>query len=203
MPSRSTQELIDRLENHEFEPIKTVQWRARAARFLEVSTPCAIACGPSRATGACLRAPVAATTSMPWKRSPATPRSSNCAIARRTSKQLWEICQIPDYRKISSQNHAELVASVFKDSSGVQQRAHRRGLVRKAGRVRGPDGRRHRHALEPAVPHPDLDVRRKPAGLAAGSGTLAGPHPRNRRQPLRCPARLPDAAFRRRARQRA
>ena len=28
--------------------------------------------------------------------------------------QLWDVCQVPDYRKISTQNHAELVASIFK-----------------------------------------------------------------------------------------
>ena len=27
---------------------------------------------------------------------------------------LWDVCQIPDYRKISSQNHAELVATLYK-----------------------------------------------------------------------------------------
>ena len=27
--------------------------------------------------------------------------------------KLWEVCQIPDYRKISGQNHAELVASIY------------------------------------------------------------------------------------------
>lgn len=28
--------------------------------------------------------------------------------------KLWDVCQIPDYRKISGQNHAELVASLYK-----------------------------------------------------------------------------------------
>ena len=28
-------------------------------------------------------------------------------------ERLWEVCQVPDYRKISSQNHAELVATLF------------------------------------------------------------------------------------------
>ena len=28
--------------------------------------------------------------------------------------RLWEVCQVPDYRKISSQSHAELVATLFK-----------------------------------------------------------------------------------------
>ena len=31
--------------------------------------------------------------------------TSSGAVSR-----LWDVCQIPDYRKISTQNHAELVA---------------------------------------------------------------------------------------------
>src|SRR5690606_16357336 len=27
---------------------------------------------------------------------------------------LWDVCQVPDYRKISSQSHGELVATLFK-----------------------------------------------------------------------------------------
>ena len=35
---------------------------------------------------------------------------------------LWEVCQIPDYRKISSQNHAELVATLYKFLMGPDER---------------------------------------------------------------------------------
>src|SRR5262249_9028022 len=36
------------------------------------------------------------------------------AVAPAAVSRLWEVCQIPDYRKISPQNHAELVASLYK-----------------------------------------------------------------------------------------
>ena len=35
------------------------------------------------------------------------------AVAPAAVGRLWEVCQIPDYRKISGQNHAELVASIY------------------------------------------------------------------------------------------
>jgi ATP-dependent RNA helicase SUPV3L1/SUV3 len=35
--------------------------------------------------------------------------ASPAAVAR-----LWDVCQIPDYRKISSQNHTELVSTIYK-----------------------------------------------------------------------------------------
>ena len=36
--------------------------------------------------------------------------------------KLWEVCQVPDYRKISSQNHAELVATLYKFLMGSEER---------------------------------------------------------------------------------
>ena len=37
-------------------------------------------------------------------------------------RRLWETCQIPDYRKISSQNHSELVATLYKFLMGPDER---------------------------------------------------------------------------------
>ncbi len=42
--------------------------------------------------------------------------ASPAAVAR-----LWDVCQIPDYRKISSQNHAELVATIYKFLFGPEE----------------------------------------------------------------------------------
>ena len=36
------------------------------------------------------------------------------AIAPAAIRKLWDICQIPDYRKISSASHADLVKSIYK-----------------------------------------------------------------------------------------
>ena len=55
-------------------------------------------------------------------------------------EKLWDVCQIPDYRKISSQNHAELVANVFKflkSSSGRIDEDWFKGQVEFAARTDG------------------------------------------------------------------
>ena len=41
---------------------------------------------------------------------------SPAAVAR-----LWDVCQVPDYRKISGQNHAELVATLYKFILGPEE----------------------------------------------------------------------------------
>jgi ATP-dependent RNA helicase SUPV3L1/SUV3 len=43
--------------------------------------------------------------------------SSRIAVSR-----LWDVCQVPDYRKISSQTHAELVSTLYKFLMGPDER---------------------------------------------------------------------------------
>lgn len=111
------QDLIGRLEDHEFPQIKTLQWRARDLDFSSID-----------ALRDSLRA-------MPGQHRLMRARGNDdfdalenvsrdadvarLAQSRGDVEALWEVCQIPDYRKISAQNHAELVASVFKDLKGT------------------------------------------------------------------------------------
>ena len=44
------------------------------------------------------------------------------AVAPAAVARLWEVCQIPDYRKISGQNHAELVATIYKFLMSPEER---------------------------------------------------------------------------------
>ena len=44
------------------------------------------------------------------------------AVSRQAVSRLWDVCQVPDYRKISNQNHAELVATLYKFLMGPEER---------------------------------------------------------------------------------
>ena len=100
------------------------------------------------------------TTSGPWP-------------ARKSAvERLWQICQVPDYRKVSPQTHADLVGQLYrflmKDGAVPADwfsRHHQR---------HGPDRRGHRHPLEPHRAGPDLVLRRQSSRLVEGSGALAG-----------------------------
>ncbi|WP_088346572.1 MULTISPECIES: helicase-related protein [Rhodomicrobium] len=105
-------EIISRLENHEFEPVKILQWRNHALEFgsidrlkdslRETPTSARLARARNADDVQALDALSADTAIADMARSPA-------AI-----KLLWEVCQIPDYRKISAANHADLAASLYK-----------------------------------------------------------------------------------------
>ena len=104
-------ELVDRLENHTFDAVRMLQWRNRnldtgsleALRESLRQLP-----GHARLQRARMNDDVAAFETLSADRQIAEIAASASAVAK-----LWEVCQVPDYRKISSQNHAELVATLF------------------------------------------------------------------------------------------
>ncbi|MCL4767851.1 MAG: DEAD/DEAH box helicase [Hyphomicrobiaceae bacterium] len=105
-------DLVERIETHTFDTIKVLQWRNRR---LDLSSLDALRDS--------LRA-------LPREGRLARARMADDVIALETVAQdreladlvrgpaatasLWDVCQVPDYRKISSQNHAELVATLYK-----------------------------------------------------------------------------------------
>jgi ATP-dependent RNA helicase SUPV3L1/SUV3 len=105
-------ELIERLETHAFDSVKSLQWRSRDLDFgsLErLRDSLRQIPNEQRLTRARMADDTLALESV--SRDPEVTAAANSpeAVAR-----LWDVCQVPDYRKISTQDHAELVATVYK-----------------------------------------------------------------------------------------
>jgi ATP-dependent RNA helicase SUPV3L1/SUV3 len=105
-------DVIAKLENHEFEPVKTLQWRNTELDFDSVE----------RLKDSLRRVP--AHTRLARARTAddleALDYASNDARITELAggpagvKRLWEVCQVPDYRKVAPATHAELVATLYK-----------------------------------------------------------------------------------------
>ena len=105
-------DMIERLETHTFDQVRVLQWRNRD-----------VDCGSldrlrdslrelprePRLTRARMADDVMALETASSDREVLDYATSPAAVAT-----LWDVCQIPDYRKISSQNHAELVGTIYK-----------------------------------------------------------------------------------------
>ena len=105
-------ELVERLENHEFESAKVLQWRGRTLDFSSLDNLHASlrqAPGEARLMRARTADDLLALEIVSADREVAELARGPQAISL-----LWDVCQVPDYRKISSQNHAELVATLYK-----------------------------------------------------------------------------------------
>src|SRR5215470_5444953 len=104
-------DLIDRLETHTFEPVKSLQWRSRDLDFASLDRlrdSLREAPREGRLSRARTADDVTALESVSHDREVVGFARSRQAVSR-----LWDVCQIPDYRKISGQNHAELVMTLY------------------------------------------------------------------------------------------
>jgi len=104
-------ELVQALESHTFEPVKMVQWRNSDLDFSSVGAlQATLAAAPAET--ALARAPVAEDILVLDHAA----RDDNVRALTRTAadvQRLWDVCQLPDYRKIAPANHAELAVTVY------------------------------------------------------------------------------------------
>ena len=105
-------DLVDRLENHSFDPVGMLQWRNRKLDFSSLDrlkdslreTPDLPRLSRSRMVD-----DVIALENVSREADVSKLATAPAAVAL-----LWEMCQIPDYRKISAASHAELVATLYR-----------------------------------------------------------------------------------------
>jgi ATP-dependent RNA helicase SUPV3L1/SUV3 len=104
-------ELVQALESHTFEPVKIVQWRNTDLDFSSIGALQATLATPPN-ENALTRAPVAEDILVLDHAA----RDEDVRALTRSSahvERLWEVCQVPDYRKIAPATHAELVVALY------------------------------------------------------------------------------------------
>ncbi len=103
--------LVEALEQHRFDPVKTIQWRNRVLDFSSIdSLQASLDKSPAREGLAKAPPAIDEETLLTMARDPAI---AGLADRRDRVALLWDICQVPDFRKIAPANHAELVATLF------------------------------------------------------------------------------------------
>ena len=113
-------DVIDRLETHTFEPVKSLQWRNRDLDFSSLDR-LRESLREAPREGRLTRARTADDT-LALETVSHDSEVTALAVSRQAVSRLWDVCQVPDYRKISNQNHAELVATLYKFLMGSEER---------------------------------------------------------------------------------
>ena len=104
-------ELAQALESHNFEPVKIVQWRNTDLDFSSIGAlQATLAVAPTENT--MTRAPVAEDI-LVLDHAAREDEVRAMTRTRADVERLWEVCQVPDYRKIAPATHAELVVSLY------------------------------------------------------------------------------------------
>ena len=104
-------ELAQALESHSFEPIRVLQWRNAALDFASLGALQASLAETPKEQGL-TRAPVAEDI-LVLEHATRDDEIRALATTRQAVERLWDVCQIPDYRKISPATHAELATTVY------------------------------------------------------------------------------------------
>jgi ATP-dependent RNA helicase SUPV3L1/SUV3 len=111
---------VERLETHNFESVRVLQWRNRDLDFSTLEglknslreVPRLQRLARARAAD-----DVMALEMVSEDRDVVRMACAPAAVAR-----LWDVCQVPDYRKISGQSHSELVGTIYKFLVGSEER---------------------------------------------------------------------------------
>src|SRR6267154_2081280 len=104
-------ELAQALESHSFEPIKMLQWRNTALEFASIGALQASLAETPKENGL-TRAPIAEDI-LVLEHAARDDDIRALATTRAAVERLWEVCQVPDYRKISPATHAELATTLY------------------------------------------------------------------------------------------
>ena len=132
------EETVARVEGHRYEPVRQLQWRNSALNFrsldtlaesLEIAPPQR---GLVRARPAmdiaCLRLLASHEEVAAMAQAPAA------------VKLLWESCQLPDFRKLSVEEHANLVEQIYRHLMGPQGWLPEDWLARHVARLDETEG---------------------------------------------------------------
>jgi ATP-dependent RNA helicase SUPV3L1/SUV3 len=113
-------ELVEALESHAFESVKVVQWRNSVLDFKSLGAlQASLATVPTEQ--GLTRAPIGEDLQV-LEHAARDDDVRAVATSPAAIEQLWEVCQVPDYRKIAPAAHAELVVTLY-------------GFLRREGRI--------------------------------------------------------------------
>lgn len=105
-------ELVERLESHDFDPLRILQWRNPDLSFGSLEGLQASLDEHPRESGL-TRAPMGEdqqALEILMKEDDIRDMARSAAAVRR----LWDVCGVPDYRKVHPQVHADLVAQLYR-----------------------------------------------------------------------------------------
>ena len=110
------EDLVQAVEEHQFQPIPAAEWRAANLDFDALPALIHSLTRPPAQAGLKLAEP--ALDEITLKTLAAEPEVEAKAKNRQHLRRLWEVCQTPDFRKTTMEEHLRLVREVFDRLTG-------------------------------------------------------------------------------------
>jgi ATP-dependent RNA helicase SUPV3L1/SUV3 len=105
------QDLTQALESHTFDSVKVLQWRNSTLDFSSLGA-LAASLGQTPTEQGLTRAPIAEDIQV-LEHVSRDDDARAFASTRAAIERLWEVCQVPDYRKVSPAAHAEMAVTLY------------------------------------------------------------------------------------------
>jgi ATP-dependent RNA helicase SUPV3L1/SUV3 len=112
------EDLVAAVENHHFEPVEAAEWRNSALDFSSLANLLRSLSAPPPSAG--LKASEEALDETTLRRLIEDDEIARAAKNREKLHRLWEVCQIPDFRKTTLDEHLRLVRGVFEHLTGPE-----------------------------------------------------------------------------------
>ncbi|OWV90950.1 helicase-related protein [Rhizobium sp. R693] len=107
------EELVERIEGHEFDNVKVLQWRTKNLDFGSLhALRASLENGP---TVSGLTRALPAVDQQALEHLSRYPEIIDLADNPARVEKLWEACALPDYRRIAPAQHADLISTLFSD----------------------------------------------------------------------------------------
>ena len=130
---------VARIENHQFEPLRTVFWRNPALRFRTLDALIASLAQRPDAAPTLLRAREADDERALIELAKDS-RIRHLASSPDTVRLLWDVCRVPDFRKVSGDAHARLLGHIFRHLTGPREQLPGSWMARQVTRLDRTDG---------------------------------------------------------------
>ncbi|MBE7184631.1 MAG: helicase [Methylobacterium mesophilicum] len=106
-------EIVERVEAHDFDPVKVLQWRTSRFDFASIDALRRSIDTPAPVEG--LTRALPAVDAQALDQLSKDEQVRKLATGRERVKLLWDACALPDYRRIAPAQHADIVAQIFFD----------------------------------------------------------------------------------------
>ncbi|MEO8302356.1 MAG: helicase-related protein, partial [Rhizomicrobium sp.] len=109
-------ELVQRVETHRYDSVRVLQWRNASLDFRSLAALNESLDAPPPERGLTRARP--ASDAVALKILSEDSEISGLASSRESVARLWDVCQLPDFRKLSTDEHVKLVRTIFLFLSG-------------------------------------------------------------------------------------
>ncbi|WP_395670931.1 helicase-related protein [Phenylobacterium sp.] len=131
-------DLVEAIQNHEFEPVTGAEWRNHRLDFDSVGALMGALARPPEREG--LKLAAEALDEKVLRQLAADPDVAGRAKGRGTVMRLWDVCQTPDFRKVATDDHVALVKDFFLQLTGRRGRMSDDWIARQYGHLDRTDG---------------------------------------------------------------